>query len=337
MILATLALAAAAAASPASLTDPFGPLYPIDAEASYPAALFHWVDSLAQTSVGKTIAAHRDDYVRRFGRATPEDAAAIERFWRARLAHEGRTGSRSNLLGIFCAASSVEAGLETAGADLDPDRRADLAAALSHFRPKFDVVWEAGGVPRRFLASLADDRSTAKIADLLGRAARLIGVDGARLSPKPRLVLVPVPDGWGTHAQAIGRQLLLEIRPNDRLDDQASVIVHENVHFLWESLPPERRAALEAVARRADPRGAEAWEMLREALPTALGQGVADRAFRPRSWSRRAPWYHLPEVDAYAKALYPLVQQALELGSRIDDEFVRLAVVRYREVRRRSP
>lgn len=337
MILAPLLLAAAAASAPASLKDPLGPLYPIDAEAAYPAALFHWLDSLAQTSVGKTMPAHREDYVRRFGRATPDDAAAIERFWAARLAHAVRTGSRAELLGIFCAAPTLEAGVETAGRDLDPERRADLAAALAHFRPKFDEVWAGGAVPRRFLGSLARDPSTARLADLLGRAARLFGVDGAALSPKPRLVLVPVPDGWGTHAQAIRRQLLLEIRPHDRLADQASVIVHENAHFLWESMPPERRAALERVAREAAPHGAEAWEVLHEALPTALGQGVADRAFRPRSWTPRASWYHTEAVDAYAKALYPLVQQALDLGSRIDAEFVRFAIARYPGATPRSP
>jgi hypothetical protein len=329
VILAALLLATAVAQPPTALKDPFGPLYPIDAEASYPAALFQWLDSLAQTSVGKTVPAHRADYVRRFGRATPDDVAAIERFWRARLAHETSSGSRSDLLGIFCAAPTVEAGLRAAGERLDTQARADLEAALAHFRPKFDEVWAGGAVPRRFLGSLPEDPSTAKLADLLGRAARFFGADGATLSPKPRLVLVPVPDGWGTHAQAIGRQLLLEIRPADRLADQASVIVHENVHFLWEAMPEERRRGLEAVARAQGPHGAEAWAVLREALPTALGQGVADRTFRPLDWSRRAPWYDTAEVDAYAKAIYPLVQQAIELGSYFDPEFVRLAVATY--------
>lgn len=337
MILPALLLAAAVASPPAALKDPFGPLYPIDAEASYPAAMFQWLDSLAQTSVGKTVPAHRADYVRRFGRATPADAAAIERFWRARLAHESRTGSRSDLLGIFCSASSLEAGLEAAG--LEAGARAALEAALSHFRPKFDEVWAGGSVPRRFLGSLRDDPSTAKMADLLGRAARFFGADGATLSPKPRLVLVPVPDGYGTHAQAIGRQLLLEIRPADTLADQASVIVHENVHFLWEAMPADRRRGLEQVAAAHAPHGAEAWAVLREALPTALGQGVADRAFRPLDWSRRAPWYDVAQVDAYAKAIYPLVQQAIDLGSYFDPEFVRLAVSMYPVKRptRRSP
>ncbi|HEX6850643.1 MAG TPA: hypothetical protein VF139_04490 [Candidatus Polarisedimenticolaceae bacterium] len=339
MIVPALLLAAALAQPPAALKDPFGPLYPIDAEASYPAAIFQWLDSLAQTSVGKTIPAHRADYVRRFGRATPEDAAAIERFWKARLAHEQATGSRSDLLGIFCAAPTMEAGMRTAGERLSAERRADLEAALAHFQPKFDQIWSGGSIPRRFLGAMRDDPSTAKLSDLLGRAARFFGADGAALSPKPRLVLVPVPDGWGTHAQAIGRQLLLEIRPGDRLADQAAVIVHENVHFLVEAMPEERRRGLERIAVAHAPHGAEAWAVLREALPTALGQGVADRAFRPREWSRRLPWYDTPEVDAYAKAIYPLVQQAIELGSYFDAEFVRLAVELYplRPPSRRSP
>ena len=64
-------------------------------------------------------------------------------------------------------------------------------------------------------------------------------------------------------------------------------------------------------------------------MPTALGQGVADREFRPRSWSASSPWYHTEEIDAYAKKLYPLVRHSLENGGSFDEEFLEAALAKF--------
>ena len=175
-------------------------------------------------------------------------------------------------------------------------------------------------MPRAFLAAAREDPAWTRLDALLVRLARFYGVspDGA---PRPRLLLVPVPDGFGTHAYALRRTLLLEIREGDRLADQAAVVVHENAHFLFSRLPRERQDKLEAAAREAGAAGAAAWATLHEALPTALGQGVADRAFR-KGWSTDGHWYHTAEVDRYAKALLPLLDRTLDAGGVLDEAFV---------------
>jgi hypothetical protein len=167
---------------------------------------------------------------------------------------------------------------------------------------------------------------------LLVRLASFYGVAADAL-PRPRLVLVPVPGGHGTHAYAINRTLVLEICPGDRLADQAAVVVHENAHFLFSQLPNDQRRRLEAAARAASPEGAAAWVTLHEALPTALGQGVTDRMFRPWGWSRKARWYDNQEVDRYAKALLPLLDRALASGAGLDETFVRQAVAAFPSTR----
>lgn len=322
LVAACAALAAPAPPDRLHAHDLLGPRYAIDAEVSFTAGLFQWVDSLAGTSVGKTIPAHREDFVRRFGSFSPDDLEAIRRFREARVEHLRRTGSASALLGIFCGAPSVESALDEVGI-------ADLRAALTYLRPKYERVWDGGRIPGDFLDAVRRDGGGDRLADELVRVARFLRVDPA-LDPRPRLVLVPVPPGWGTHAQAIGRQLLIEIRPGDRLADEAAVVMHENAHFLMAAIPEARRDALRRIALAAGPKGEAAWSALHEALPTALGQGYADRRWRPRRWSRRAPWYHLPEIDVYAKRIYPMVQEAVDAGGAFDEEFVRRAVALWR-------
>jgi hypothetical protein len=320
-----LAVLLGATRSEAADDEFLGPEYPLEVRISYPAGLFQWLDSLANTSAGKTIPIHRQEFVRRWGKPTAADNALLLKFRRARVAHHAATRNASALLGIFCSERDVKAALAAARKDLSPDEASDLAEALAGLTPKFDALWDDGAVPKAFVKRVGDDPQRAELATLLARIAAFFDVDPKAL-PRPHLVLVPVPEGWGTHAQAVGRQLLLEIRAGDGLPEQAAVIVHENTHFLFQAMPQARRAELAAAAKALHESGETAWTTLQEALPTAFGQGIADRIVRPAQWSRRNPWYHDPEVDAYAKSLHAAANHALAGDGRFDDVFLRRAV-----------
>jgi hypothetical protein len=112
------------------------------------------------------------------------------------------------------------------------------------------------------------------------------------------------------------------------------VIAHENAHFLFLNSDPKIREALRRIAQET---GRErALELLHEALPTALGQGVAARRFEP-GWSEDRPWYHREDVDRYAKTIYPLVEQALDgERPRLDEPLMRELLERW-EPTPRSP
>jgi hypothetical protein len=333
--MAATSLPDAAPAKPTETRLLLGTAYPIEVSVSFHKALLHWLDSLAMLSgaggtAGKTVAAHRQEYERLFGRPSSQDAYYLMRYHEARsgFAREAVAEDRHRLTLAFFETSSVNDALDRAGTLLKADVARDFTAAVRHFEPRYRQIWKEGDVTEGFLGRVTASERRGELAAFLVDVARFLGVS-PREEPHPKLILAPVPAGHGTHAQAIGPFLLIEIQPGETLADEAAPIVHENVHFLLNRIPASRREALERAALDVKPWGADAWELLKEALPTSIAQGVADRSYRPDFWSRKRPWYHTQAVDGYAKRIFPLVEQALGGDGSLDEAYVKRLVGLY--------
>lgn len=286
--------------------------YPLEATTRFHAALFHWLDALSNLdgpglTAGKTHEAYADEYVRRIGPLEPTERRLLER-WRT-LRIDAVSTSGDALTRAFFETDDASEALDRAAAILGRDRVARLTDILYHFVSLYRRVWENGHTAEGFLErALADERQRAELERFLVRMATFYGVEPEREAP-PRLVLVAVPHGHGTHAQAIGRALLIEVRRGESLVQQIAPIVHENAHFLFNRIAPDRLLALDPVIRGAG--AGNAFVVLHEALPTAIAQGVAQYRFDPERFSVSGRWYHRADVDVYAKRLYPLVTRAL--------------------------
>jgi hypothetical protein len=309
--------------------------YPIEAAPSFPGGLYHWIDSLAGTSGAKTIPAHRAEYLKLFGPMNDDDKTRLRAFvaarseftirQAARTATDGAAPHASAMLGVFCTSATVDDAIARVRPDLTDALLDGLASALAHFGPRYELVWNHGARPEAFLERARRDPGRSQLTDLLTRIVRFYGVDPLTVPP-PRLALVPVPAGFGTHAEAVGGVLLLEIREGDRFADEASVVVHENAHFLWSLVPVDRQRRLARAAADLGDEGSKTFALLREAIPTALGQGIADDTFRPGGWSLDTPWYHTPEVDRCAKRIYPVLRAALDSGGVLDETLIRRVI-----------
>jgi hypothetical protein len=327
----TLAAAAVSSVGILSASTPLLPgSYPLEVEVAFHAALLHWVDSLTGISgggmtAGKTWLAHRREYQLRFGNPDAEDIRWLERYLRARgeLARTTDPAERFALTTAFYAAPDLDGAIESAGSRLPDAARADFAGALRHFAPHYRAVWRDGVVVTGFLDRVRRDPHRARrLSGFLSDVARFYGVDPLSTAA-PVVLLVPVRDGHGTHAQAVGRWLLVEVRPGEGLREQVAPIVHENAHFLDALVPLTRRQTFAEAAATVGPRGREAWGLLQEALPTAIAQGVADARLGRPGWSLDRPWYHEERIDAYAKRIYPIVLRALDGGVPLDEKLIR--------------
>jgi len=338
--LAVLLLAACAARAPAPAEAPAVASLPrFEVSISRLANLVHWVDNLAGSSQGKTIRAYRRYWADRVGFPDERDRELLGEWTALRyknipaqpapiLNERGclpwpaeEPGWRHRFLVRSYDAASIDDFVASMEGDLDASERARLREILLAFEPRFDEIWNEMTFLPRFKKSFEAYLRDSGMRPFLGQVARFFGVDPAA-HPPGRIHLMALPADSGTHAQANGRDLLMEIRPNDTPVEQIQVIAHETAHYLWHLVPPERDDELAREVHEASERGAVIWRRLRESLPTALGQGLAEARLAPQRFGLRHRWYHVDADDAFAKTIYPVVDKAFREGRGIGDGFM---------------
>jgi hypothetical protein len=314
------------------------------------ASLVHFVDSLADTSGGKSVPTYRALWAARIGAPTEQDRAALEAFRAARRSSTGaarcsepaagsvnaRPGWPTRFLYTMIESRDLEGFMADVGPCLTAEESRGLESALLHFTPGFEEFWRESAWLPAFDRDFQDFLAAGRLPLYLGEVARWFGVDPGA-SPPPVISFVMLPATAGTHAQALGRRLLVEVRPLDTPDDQISVVAHEESHYLFEQIAPDRLAALEARAVAAGEDGAKVWLLLQEAIPTTLGQGLAVARLRPDAFRPNAAWYHRPEIDALAHVIYPLVRDGVDSGRTIDGDFFEACVRAYEAREAREP
>src|SRR6266850_396709 len=199
---------------------------------SYTANLIHWIDNLAGSSQGKTVRAYRQYWQSRFGTPDPGEMELL-RSWvilrnktvtkpePAILNDRGCLPQREEIptfrqsfLIRSYEAPGVEEFVASMKDDLSAEEIATLRRTLEKFRPRFDDAWKEASYLPQFEKKLESFLEEGALTAYLGEVASFFGVDPDAFPPS-RIELMALPGEGATHAQADGRYLLIEIRPND--------------------------------------------------------------------------------------------------------------------------
>ena len=265
------------------------------------------------------------------------DEARLAR-WRAlRGKHQGAIGAGLDTRAFFDLAERIRrAGF--AARSVDEYERSlalltnavdarELAAIVEGVAPRFDPWWrdEAKPALERQVRALSDALATADIAAEIAFIASFYGA--ARNAPALVVYAIhrPAIESGNTTAQQLGEVAVAEIPANDSIEQRLPVLAHEYAHLLFWRLPePELAALRAAVVKAGRGKGRAAWNVLDEALATALGNGrVARRLVASDRWYRHLnaerSLYSEPLVDSAAKAVLPIVDDAFDQRRSIAD------------------
>jgi hypothetical protein len=180
---------AAPPAAPPALV--LGTSYPLEFTVSFSTALFHWVDSLAGTSGGKTIAVYQREYDQTFGRLSAEDVSALSAFRAVRLRSAGEAGRRAGrgsttILAHFLEAPDRDSALAGLASVLEREDIEALRACLDRFSGRYQKLWGDGRLPRRFVERAREHARRKELEALLARIARFLAVDPLEGRPRER-------------------------------------------------------------------------------------------------------------------------------------------------------
>lgn len=173
-----------------------------------------------------------------------------------------------------------------------------------------------------------------EIVKIFGASAAAQTLSTVHLMYRPELL-----ETRGTSGESLGRESVAEFLGTGDASRTAPVMMHEYAHFVFKSSELARATALrDAIVSGGGDIGLPMWALFDEALATALGNGrvhrsmVSTESFDQYA-AQRESFYAVPDIDAAAKAILPLVDATVAArGTVFDEAFIKgyVAAVRIR-------
>lgn len=213
-----------------------------------------------------------------------------------------------------------------------PTDLTNFESIIAHFEPRFSCWWkaEAENESERFRQSLQDKLHQKTVKDLIQSFARFYDVvlpDGYPIYLN--LFFRPATADTHTNGTQIENHAVVEFLPNEDVGLRLSVVIHELCHFFYTSGSNTHGRALSfSFANSQDPFSLAGWNILNEALATALGNGIAaEYLLDPATFKKRLEtdrgFYNDAAIDAAAKAILPLLKdQVGAVKTLYDPNFV---------------
>ena len=199
---------------------------------------------------------------------------------------------------------------------LGPEHSGRLGAALETLEPLQRRLWWNQSLPnlQRRKDELLQQLARGDFSTSLAHAQAFFVSDLDPLDP-PRLALLPYQKGIGedkslTRGHSQGGLQVLEVVVDKPDPDAAGTVFHEFMHHLWMRQSPPQQERWEKAFQQHGAWGRTAYVQLNEGLATALGNGWF--AQRVTGRTDQGSWYADPVIEAYGRALYPIVSVPLE-------------------------
>jgi hypothetical protein len=202
---------------------------------------------------------------------------------------------------------------------------------VRRFQPRFQVWWKNGAQARLQSAaqSMKPFIEARDLTNLLGDVAFFFSSelpDTFTLA----LDLIALPPGRaGATATQVENHSVIEVPEGDAPANRMPVFVHEIVHYLYAQAPAlEHTRIVRFFAGAQEPYALGSYNILNEALATAIGNGLVQRMmvgqekFAPFAAQPRS-FYNDEFIDRAGKALLPITESALRAGGKLDAEFLR--------------
>jgi len=139
--------------------------------------------------------------------------------------------------------------------------------------------------------------------------------------------LYPSTANGGVDGQSFVGVELLAVNPNSNdVHGDLSVVLHEKFHTLFHTQSGNNHEEMKKWFGN-DEKGKLAFLNFEEAIATIAGNVWAYKKVTNKT--PQEPWYNVPSIDLYAKALAPMMKEYLDGCKPMDQKFVEFALKQY--------
>jgi hypothetical protein len=220
-----------------------------------------------------------------------------------------------------------------------PQDAAEFASIVERFEPRFMTWWQKSGFKTvsgftTGFASLMKEKGISAFLERTTVFYRSHGVSGSPIYI--HFIALPTTSGHSSGEQ-IENHGIVEVLSGEKPVDRIDVICHEIFHYFYSLASSKDHLFLvSAFAQSSKPDAIPAYNLLNEALATALGNGIVARMTHTSEWyektaRRQRSFYNDNAIDAVAKKVIPELDEALKNGTTLyDPKFIEgyLAAVR---------
>ena len=143
-----------------------------------------------------------------------------------------------------------------------------------------------------------------------------------------KIMLYPIPlKNGNTTAIPKGNALICSFLSHNEKDYKArlGIIIHEMCHILYKEQNPDFQHQIDQWFTNSNsPYASLAYSFFNEGLATVLGNGWAYKQIHKSLDSKE--WYNNKHIDGFAHSLFPLIEQYLNEGKSLDQDFINKSI-----------
>jgi len=220
--------------------------------------------------------------------------------------------------------------LENLSLIIQPQDAEVLAKLIFHFEKRFFSWWDTKGqsLAESGANTFAEQLQNAGLINLLEKASLFYQaeLDETSLLGFNFIARPDLGKNTSVNGEQVSNQSLIEIKENAKIINQMDVVIHELSHYLYRRSSRDNEASLMQHFSKLNSADAiAAYNLLNEAIATAIGNGIVNRILMPldsfqRMEAKERSFYNDEWIDPLAKAIYPRVADALQKGEVLNSE-----------------
>jgi hypothetical protein len=202
------------------------------------------------------------------------------------------------------------------------DELSFIKSFFAHFKPKYSEMIAESKNFKNLIETTKKSLAKDGVSKLLSDISKFYGVEQ---NVQYDVLFVWWPPISRTNATPTGDYLIMRYNPIKHSSyDDTDIVMHEVVHTISRQQPlKQKQRFTKLFIDTCDLRKKlKKLRILEEPLAVANGQMMFQKRIQPKRFQFTSKWYNNAWISMYGKLIFPLVEEYLDAGNSMDEDFI---------------